>query len=194
MIRFFDITLSLLGMILLSPLLLMLILVNIPVTGGKVFFIQQRVGKNGKDFGLIKFRTMRDGSEKKGQLTVGSADPRITSVGRIFRKYKLDELPQLVNVLAGTMSLVGPRPEVRKYVEMYSNDQQKVLSVRPGITDNASLAFIDENELLSRSGNPEQTYIRDIMPEKIRINMEFIGHPTLRNYFSILFRTIGKIF
>jgi lipopolysaccharide/colanic/teichoic acid biosynthesis glycosyltransferase len=136
---------------------------------------------------------MRPMSESAGQLTVGMRDPRITRVGAFLRKYKLDELPQLINVLKGEMSLVGPRPEVPKYVELYSNEQLNVLSVRPGVTDEASLKYFDENRLLAESDNPEQTYIHEIMPEKLELNMNFVIDPTLRKYFAIIFRTLLKI-
>ncbi len=161
---------------------------------GGVFFAQKRVGKNNADFSLLKFRTMRTGSEKMGQLTIGSKDLRITKVGYFLRKFKLDELPQLINVLKGDMSLVGPRPEVRKYVELYTPEQMKVLLVRPGITDYASLKYFDENELLAKSDNPEKTYIEKIMPEKLSINLKYIEKVSLAEDIRIIFKTIGRIF
>ncbi len=133
---------------------------------------------------------MRINADKAGLLTVGGRDSRITNAGYYLRKYKLDELPQLINVLKGDMSLVGPRPEVRRYVDLYTPEQQKVLAVRPGITDMASIAYKNENEILARSQDPEQTYIREIMPEKIKLNMVFIQNPSLRNYFHIILKTI----
>jgi len=156
--------------------------------------MQSRVGRYNRDFSLIKFRTMQKGSDKKGLLTIGSEDSRITRTGRFLRKYKLDELPQLVNVLLGDMSLVGPRPEVRKYVDMYSDEQKKVLNVNPGITDYASLKYFNENELLAKSSEPEKTYINEIMPHKLKLNLEYIQQ---RNFFSdlkIILKTIGRIF
>lgn len=132
-------------------------------------------------------------SDKKGLLTVGGRDPRITPVGYFLRKYKLDELPQLFNVLLGSMSLVGPRPEVRKYVDLYTDEQKKVLSVQPGITDYASLDYINENELLAKSGEPEQTYIKEVMPAKLLLNMKYINEAGLGTDLKIIFRTIGKI-
>ena len=132
--------------------------------------------------------------DKQGGLTVGKHDPRITNMGHFLRKYKLDELPQLINVLKGEMSMVGPRPELRKYVELYSEDQKKVLEVRPGITDVASLEYINENELLGTSPDPERTYIELIMPAKLQLNHQFLEKPGLSNYFRIIGLTLKKIF
>lgn len=193
MIRFFDILISLLGLILLFPFLLMISIFIICNTRGGAFFIQKRVGRNNKDFRMFKFRTMEPDSEKSGLLTVGSDDMRITGMGRWLRRYKLDELPQLVNVLAGDMSLVGPRPEVRKYVDMYTSEQMRVLSVKPGLTDWASLEYFNENDLLLSSDNPEEVYIREIMPEKIKINFRYLDNPGIRSYFKVLLRTFTKI-
>jgi lipopolysaccharide/colanic/teichoic acid biosynthesis glycosyltransferase len=192
-IRLFDIVFSFFGLLILSPVLVFLSLwISIDSKGGP-FFTQIRIGKGSVPFSLLKFRSMRPMSESAGQLTVGMRDPRITRVGAFLRKYKLDELPQLINVLKGEMSLVGPRPEVPKYVELYSNEQLNVLSVRPGVTDEASLKYFDENRLLAESDNPEQTYIHEIMPEKLELNMNFVIDPTLRKYFAIIFRTLLKI-
>jgi lipopolysaccharide/colanic/teichoic acid biosynthesis glycosyltransferase len=177
----------------LSPLLLVLFLAVAINSGFPVFYLQTRVGKNNKDFKLFKFRTMFLDSDKKGLLTVGGRDPRITPVGYFLRKYKLDELPQLFNVLTGDMSLVGPRPEVRKYVEMYSMEQKQVLQVKPGITDYASLEYINENELLSKSSNPEQTYIDEVMPAKLQLNMKYIREAGLSTDLKIILKTIRKI-
>lgn len=191
--RIFDLILSNLGLIILSPLLIFLwfwILIDSPGGG---FYKQLRVGKNGKDFLLWKFRTMHVDADKKGLLTVGGRDPRVTKVGYTLRKYKLDELPQLINVVLGEMSLVGPRPEVRKYVNLYSDEQQKVLLVKPGITDYASLEFITENELLSHSESPEKTYIEEIMPAKLKLNLKYINEQNLWVDLSIIFKTIRKI-
>jgi len=160
---------------------------------GGVFYIQQRVGKNGRDFSLYKFRTMHTGADKKGLLTVGARDSRITGIGYFLRKNKLDELPQLFNVLFGSMSLVGPRPEVRKYVEMYNEEQKRVLSVKPGITDYASIEYVNENEVLAKSSNPEQTYISEIMPHKLQLNLKYIREKSFATDLKIIFRTIGKI-
>ena len=160
---------------------------------GSVFYRQIRVGRNNRDFQLLKFRSMRVGSDKKGLITVGGRDPRITRSGYYIRKYKLDEFPQLINVLKGDMSLVGPRPEVRKYVDLYTAEQRRVLAVRPGITDYASIVYMDENRLLGQSSNPDKTYVEDIMPAKIKLNMRYINHPTLFEYFKLIFLTIFKI-
>ena len=193
MIRFCDVFLSGVGLVLLFPLFLILgIWIKID-SNGPVFYKQQRVGKDGVDFSLFKFRSMQIDSDKKGLITIGSRDPRVTNSGYFIRKYKLDELPQLINVFLGDMSLVGPRPEVRKYVDLYNEEQSAVLSIRPGITDYASIAFSNENEILSRVSNPEQYYIEVIMPEKLRLNMAYILNRTLFQYFKIISITIGKI-
>lgn len=191
--RLFDIMASFIGILLLSPLLIIIYLAVVINSGFPAFYFQTRVGKNNKDFRLFKFRTMYKDSDKKGLLTVGGRDPRITPVGYFLRKYKLDELPQLFNVLLGSMSLVGPRPEVRKYVDLYTDEQKKVLSVQPGITDYASLDYINENELLAKSGEPEQTYIKEVMPAKLLLNMKYINEAGLGTDLKIIFRTIGKI-
>ena len=182
-----------LGIILLSPFLLIIILIVAFSSRGGVFYIQQRVGKNGRDFSLFKFRTMKTGSDAKGLLTVGARDSRITGVGYFLRKYKLDELPQLFNVLFGSMSLVGPRPEVRKYVDMYNEEQKKVLQVKPGITDYASIEYVNENEVLAKSSNPEETYIKEIMPHKLQLNIKYISEKSFATDLKIIFRTLGKI-
>ena len=145
MIRFFDVVFSFIGIALLSPLFVVLYIAICLESKGGGIYSQTRVGKEGRDFKLFKFRSMRIGSDKKGLITVGGRDPRVTRTGFFIRKYKLDELPQLFNVLIGDMSIVGPRPEVRKYVDLYTDEQRKVLSVRPGITDYASIEYVDEN-------------------------------------------------
>lgn len=193
MIRFFDILSSLLGLLILSPLFLIVALWIVIDNPGPVFYRQQRVGRNGKDFGLLKFRSMRVGADKMSLITIGDRDPRVTRAGYYIRKYKLDELPQLWNVLIGDMSLVGPRPEVRKYVNLYTPEQRQVLSVRPGITDYASIEYIDENRLLAQAEDPDKTYIEEIMPAKIALNMRYINHQTIGEYFKIIFLTITKI-
>ncbi len=194
MIRFFDILFSSLGVVVLSPLFLVLAVWIKLDSKGPVFYKQSRVGKNDEDFRLYKFRTMVVNADKKGLITVGGRDPRVTRAGYFLRKYKLDELPQLVNVLRGNMSLVGPRPEVRKYVEMYTPEQRKVLSVKPGLTDYASIHYIDENEVLAKSDDPEKTYVEVIIPEKIRYNIKYIEHQSVKEYFKIIFMTIRRIF
>ena len=190
MTRFLDLLFSFLGLIVLSPFFLVAALLIMLDSRGGVFYSQTRVGKNGKDFRLYKFRTMASGSDKKGLITVGAKDAR---VGYFLRKYKLDELPQLINVLKGEMSLVGPRPEVRKYVEMYTPEQRRVLSVRPGITDYASIEYVDENRILGEAENPDKAYIEKIMPDKIRYNMRYIEHKGVREYFKIIFLTFWSI-
>jgi len=194
LIRIFDILLSLIGILVLSPVMLIIALLIVLDSRGGVFFRQNRVGKGGKDFKLMKFRTMVSDSDKKGLLTVGKKDNRITKAGYFLRKYKLDELPQLFNVLLGEMSFVGPRPEVRKYVEKYTPEQEKILDIKPGITDVASIEYFDENELLSRADDPERYYINEIMPHKIHLNMKYRDNKTLGNYFKIVIKTFWKIF
>ncbi len=191
--RLFDIVCSLIGILILSPFLIIIILLVAITSGFPVFYLQTRVGKNNIDFKLFKFRTMKLNADKAGLLTVGGRDSRITSIGYYLRKFKLDELPQLFNVLFGSMSLVGPRPEVRKYVDMYNAEQKKVLSVKPGITDYASIDYINENELLAKSQNPEETYIKEIMPAKLSLNLKYISEAGLGTDLKIIFRTLGKI-
>ena len=193
MIRFFDFILSLVGLVVLAPIFIVLAIWIKIDSKGPVFYKQVRVGRNGIDFGLFKFRSMVVDADKKGLITVGGRDPRITRSGYFIRKYKLDELPQLINVLVGDMSLVGPRPEVRKYVDLYTDEQQKVLSVKPGITDYASIEYMDENEILGKSRDPEKTYIEEIMPEKIKYNMKYIQNKNVSEYFNIIFLTLLKI-
>lgn len=191
--RLFDVFFSLIGLVVVSPIFMLLAMFIKLESHGPIFFFQTRVGLNNKDFKLFKFRSMYVNAESKGQLTVGAKDPRITKVGYFIRKYKLDELPQLLNVLIGNMSLVGPRPEVRKYVSLYNPEQLKVLTVKPGITDKASILFINENELLAQAENPEEYYIKEIMPAKININLIYIAKPTLLADVGIILQTIRKI-
>lgn len=193
MIRFFDLLFTVLGLIILSPLFLIVAIWIKLDSNGPVFYRQTRVGRNSKDFKLLKFRSMVTDADKNGLITVGGRDPRVTQSGYFIRKYKLDELPQLLNVLKGDMSLVGPRPEVRKYVDLYNESQRRVLSVKPGITDYASIQFIDENEILGKAENPEMVYIEKVMPEKIKYNMKYIQNRSVKEYFKIIFLTIGKI-
>jgi lipopolysaccharide/colanic/teichoic acid biosynthesis glycosyltransferase len=194
MIRFFDILFSIIGLLIFSPLFIAISLWIKLDSQGPILFRQHRVGKDGADFIILKFRSMIVKSDPGKALTIGNNDPRLTRAGYFLRKYKLDELPQLINVLIGDMSLVGPRPEVPKYVAFYTEEQRKVLNIRPGITDYASIRFIDENEVLARAENPEEYYIQIIMPKKLKINSEFIDHRNLLTYFKIIFKTIGKIF
>lgn len=193
MIRLLDIFFSFLGILILSPLFLVLYLAVRLESKGGGFYYQTRVGKDDRDFKVYKFRSMYVGADKKGLITVGGRDPRITKVGYFIRTYKLDELPQLFNVLIGDMSVVGPRPEVRKYVDLYSAEQRKVLSVRPGITDYASIEYVDENRILGKAEDPDRAYIEIIMPDKIRYNMKYINRQTVTEYFRIVFLTIRSI-
>lgn len=191
--RLFDIFCSALGIIILSPLFLILWVAVKLESHGPAFFKQTRVGKNNKEFKLYKFRSMYVDAEARGQLTVGMRDPRITKVGYNLRRFKLDELPQLLNVIKGDMSLVGPRPEVRKYVNMYTPEQMKVLDVRPGITDYASIQFINENELLAQAENPEEYYIQHIMPKKLEMNLDYIKSNHSFKDVSLILKTFLKI-
>ena len=193
MIRLFDIVFSGIGLIVLSPMFLVLyVLIRLESKGGG-FYSQERIGRDGRAFRLYKFRSMRKDADKAGLITVGGHDARITRMGYFIRKYKLDELPQLWNVLTGDMSLVGPRPEVRKYTDLYTDEQRRVLSVRPGITDWASIEYVDENEILGRAEDPDKAYIEQIMPDKIRCNMRWIENQGVVEYFRIIFCTLFKI-
>lgn len=192
--RFFDILLSLCVIIVGLPLAAVIAVLIVVDSKGPVFYRQVRVGRNNKDFRLLKFRTMRTGADKSGLLTVGNDDNRITGVGKFLRKYKIDEFPQFVNILVGDMSIVGPRPEVRKYVDMYSERQMRVLSVRPGLTDYASIKYVDENALLSSSGDPESTYVNKIMPDKLELNLKYIDNLSILEDVKIIFQTIIAIF
>lgn len=194
LIRLFDLLFSFLGLIILSPLYLIIALIVLIDSPGKIIYTQWRVGKNNRDFKLYKFRTMKINADKLGLITVGMKDLRITCSGTFIRKYKLDELPQLLNVFNGQMSLVGPRPEVRQYTEQYSlANQMIVLSVKPGITDLASIEYSKENELLSNVTDPEKYYVDVVMPAKIKLNLNFIENPTLSNYLRIIIMTIDKL-
>lgn len=188
-IRTLDITFSFMGIVLLSPVFVVVVVLVKSGSAGPAFYKQTRIGKNGEPFRLYKFRTMRIGADQKGLLTIGGNDKRVTPIGLFLRKYKLDELPQLWNVLTGDMSLVGPRPEVEKYVNLYDQEQRKVLAVRPGITDMASIVYRNENELLAQSANPEQYYVSVIMPAKIRLNQHYISNQSIIAYLNIIFRT-----
>lgn len=191
--RLFDLMITLPMLLLVSPFFLIIALLIKIGSNGPVFYMQVRVGLNNRDFKIFKFRTMHINADKAGLLTVGGRDPRVTPIGYFLRKYKLDELPQLLNVLFGSMSLVGPRPEVRKYVDLYNEEQQKVLSVKPGITDYASIEYSEENDLLAKSNNPEGTYINEIMPAKLRLNQKYIAEKNLMTDIKILWLTFKKI-
>jgi len=192
--RLFDFTISLIFSILFTPLWIIVGGWIKLTSSGPIFFRQVRVGKDAKEFKIIKYRTMVVDAEKKGlQITVGGRDPRITKVGYYLRKSKLDELPQLFNIILGEMSFVGPRPEVPKYVAMYTEKQREVLRVRPGITDLASIEYIDENELLKDAQDPEQMYTEQIMQEKLKLNLEYLKRRSLSSDIGIIFKTLIKI-
>ncbi len=191
--RAFDIFMSAIALVCLLPLFLVITLLIIIDSKGGVFYKQVRVGKNKADFELYKFRTMVVNASRMGQLTIGSRDSRITRVGYWLRKYKLDELPQLINILKGDMSFVGPRPEVRKYVDLYNAEQQRVFSVKPGLTDWASIQFCNENELLAQASNPEDFYIKEVMPEKLNKNLSYVDRHSLLTDCLIIFLTLKKI-
>lgn len=182
-----------LGLLVLSPLFVILAVWIKLDSSGPVFYRQIRVGRNNRDFKLFKFRSMRVGADKQGLITVGGHDSRITRSGYFIRKYKLDELPQLINVFIGDMSLVGPRPEVRKYVEMYTPEQMHVLDVRPGITDMASILYRNENELLAQSDDPDRYYVEVVMQDKLRINLEYVAHNSFMYDIRLIFRTFWTI-
>lgn len=187
--RLFDILFSGLMLLLFSPLFMLLAIAIALDSRGGVFFGQVRVGRDGAHFRMWKFRTMRPQAELSGQLTVGSSDRRITRVGYFLRKLKVDELPQLWNVFKGDMSVVGPRPEVPRYVALYNEDQRRVLSIRPGITDYASLRYFSESDLLAASEHPEQTYIDEIMPAKLKLNLEYVSNYGLIEDLRIIWLT-----
>lgn len=191
--RMFDVIASALGLLVFSPVLLAVALWVKLDSKGPVFYRQVRVGRYGKDFRIFKFRTMHVDADKLGLLTVGGRDPRITNAGYYLRNYKLDELSQLLNVFTGDMSLVGPRPEVRKYVDLYTETQREVLQVRPGITDMASIEFRDENELLSAQEDPDRYYIDVIMPRKLEINREYIARRNVFTDFGVILKTFAAI-
>ena len=192
-IRLCDILFSLFGLILLCPLFLFIAIWIVIDDPGPVFYRQIRVGKNGKDFRLLKFRSMTSNADKGSLITVGGHDSRITKMGYFIHKYKIDELPQLWNVFIGDMSLVGPRPEVERYTRFYTEEQKKVLSVRPGITDWASIEYVDENVILGQAEDPDKAYIEQIMPDKIRYNMKWIENQGVVEYFKIIFSTFWGI-
>ena len=191
--RLFDILFSLLVLIVGLPFGLLIALCIIVDSRGKVVYRQNRVGRNNVDFQLYKFRTMCNEADKGGLITIGADDMRITKVGAFLRKYKIDEFPQFLNILKGEMSVVGPRPEVRKYVNMYTPEQMRVLSVRPGLTDYASIRYVNENELLAKSTNPEQTYIQEIMPDKLKLSLKYIDEQSIGVDCKIMWQTVMAI-
>lgn len=191
--RLFDLLFAFFILIIFFPFGIVISLLIVLGSPGGIFYRQQRVGKNGKIFQLLKFRSMRSDADKHGKLTVGMRDARITKIGYFIRKYKLDEFPQFLNVLKGEMSIVGPRPEVPEYVELYNANQRKILNVKPGITDYASLEYFKENELLAKSNDPQKTYIEEIMPDKILLNEKYLANPVLTQDLKIIWLTIKKI-
>lgn len=188
--RIFDIIVSFMGLILLIPFFIIVSFIIKLDSKGPVFYKQLRIGKDKKEFKIFKFRTMVVNAENKGMQITVDGDDRITKSGHFLRSIKVDELPQLINVFLGDMSFVGPRPEVHKYVSMYNEIQSCVLSVRPGITDIASIEYRDENTLLAKSDNPEKTYIEEIMPRKIQLNIEYIRNISIINDIGLIFKTI----
>lgn len=191
--RTFDVFASFFGLLVLSPILILIALLIVLTSSGGVFFRQVRVGRNGKEFRIFKFRTMVKDAEAKGmQITVGN-DSRVTTIGKFLRKCKLDELPQLINVLLGQMSFVGYRPEVPKYVAMYTDYQRNILRIRPGITDLASIEYRDENEVLEQSDNPEDTYVNDVMQKKLALNIKYMQEMGFWYDLKLIFKTFLAI-
>lgn len=191
--RIFDFIVALIILLIFFPIGLILGLIIVFTSSGGIFYRQERIGQFGKPFKIFKFRTMRRNADKLGKLTVGMRDPRITAIGYFIRKYKLDEFPQFINVLIGEMSIVGPRPEVKEYVDLYTEEQREVLNVKPGITDYASLEYFKENELLGQSEDPQKTYIEEIMPAKIALNKKYIANPTIGQDLKIMWMTFLKM-
>ena len=190
--RLFDLLFSIVVLILFIPLGIILSLCIIIDSRGGVFYKQERVGLNGAVFTILKFRSMFVKTDSNSSLTVGN-DRRITRMGRLIRKLKLDEFPQFLNVIAGQMSVVGPRPEVKEFVDLYSDSQREILSVKPGITDEASLAYFDENNMLLNSSNPKLTYIEEIMPRKIEINLKYISEKSWYSDGIVILKTILRV-
>lgn len=191
--RIFDLFFAFLGIMLLLPIYLLIAIFIKLDSKGDILYKQERIGKDGIPFYVLKFRTMVPDAFSKGALTVGSRDPRVTGVGFYLRKYKLDELPQLFNVLFGEMSFVGPRPEVKKYTDLYNENQRVVLSVKPGITDYASIKYRNENDLLAQSSDPEKLYIEEIMPEKLNLNLKYINDNNVFKDIKIIINTFYTI-
>ena len=191
--RLFDILFSLIILILFLPFGIIISFLIVFESKGGIYYKQERIGKNGIPFYLLKFRSMRTDADKLGKLTVGMRDPRITRIGYFIRKFKLDEFPQFINVLKGEMSIVGPRPDVKAYVDLYTDEQRTILLVKPGITDYASLEYFEESDLLAKSSDPEKTYIEEIIPAKIKLNQKYIANPTLLVDLKIIFLTAKRI-
>lgn len=191
--RSLDMFFSIVGLVLCSPIFIIIVILIKIDSKGPIIFAQQRVGKHNKDFDIFKFRTMRLESELKGSLTIGNKDPRVTKIGYYLRKYKLDELPQLLNILFGTMSFIGPRPELRKFVDYYNEDDFIVFQIRPGLTGLASIKYRNEVELIKESENAENFYIHNILPKKLKLNKYYVKNMTLFLDFKIIINTLKVI-
>ena len=191
--RIFDIVASGFGLLVMSPVFLILAIWIKLDSKGPVFYRQVRVGRKNRDFRIFKFRSMRVGADKMGLISVGGHDPRVTRSGYFIRKYKLDEFPQLINVFIGDMSLVGPRPEVRKYVDLYTSEQMQVLDVRPGVTSLASIRYRNENELLEKVEDSDQYYINVVMQDKLAIDLEYIRNVSFGYDIRLVFQTFWEI-
>ncbi|MFN4909723.1 MAG: sugar transferase [Flavobacteriales bacterium] len=191
--RLMDLFTALLVLVLFLPFGILISLLIVLESSGGLFYRQERIGLKGKPFYLLKFRSMRPNADLQGKLTVGERDPRVTRIGFFIRKFKLDEFPQFINVFKGEMSVVGPRPEVAEYVALYSENQRRVLDVKPGITDEASITYFEENKLLSKSTNPHKTYIEEIMPEKIRINLAYQERATVWTDLGVVWKTAARM-
>jgi len=193
MIRLLDVIFSVIALVILFPLMMLIYVFIIIESNGGGFYNQRRVGMNGAIFHLHKFRTMYTGSDRAGLITVGKRDARITRTGNFLRKTKLDELPQLINILKGEMSVVGPRPEVEKYVQLYDVEQRKILNVRPGLADITSIKFANEAEILGEQTDPEDYYIRVLMPQKLEMSLDYAKNPSLKKYFEVIWLTLKLI-
>lgn len=191
--RLFDILFSICILSLFLPFGLIIALCILIEDKGNIFYKQERIGQYGKPFKLFKFRSMRNNADQLGKLTIGMRDPRITRIGYFIRKYKLDEFPQFINVLKGDMSIIGPRPEVKEYVDLYTAEQREILNVKPGITDYASLEYFDEARLLGLSDNPKQTYIDEIMPAKLELNKKYLANPSFLHDLKLMWMTFLKM-
>lgn len=191
--RLFDIIAASMGLVVLSPLMLAVALAVKLEDGGPVFFVHRRIGRGFVPFGMYKFRTMVVDAASAGPAITVGGDPRVTGTGRLLRRTKLDELPQLINVLTGDMSLVGPRPEVAKYVEAFRGEYSRVLSVRPGVTDYASIVYRDEESVLAASGDPERLYVEDVLPRKLKLNIEYIGRASFIEDIKIILKTLNAL-
>ncbi len=189
----FDIVVSSIILLFFLPFGIIISLIILFTSRGGVFYIQERIGKLGVPFGVIKFRTMKQNADKAGKITVGMRDPRITRIGYFLRKFKLDEFPQFINVLGGTMSIVGPRPEVQEYVSLYTEKQMETLTIKPGITDYASLEYFNENEILGKSEAPQKTYIEVVMPAKLKLNRKYLENPSVKHDIKIIWRTFLRM-